>query len=239
MSRRLGSILVAMSALGLFLIIPQLSSAASKSFTVRVTPLEGQTLLIKDFKEGRFAFWRAKLGSSYVQLDFPRLAQVRFLNPGKDLMAEVTFKDGAVDVFELLPDGSMYGKSRFGNWSLSHGAVKLIEFVYPGGNAAAGDVAPSVGNVDQVILKNGDQLGGSIQNPSFTLRTSYGVLSFDRSKISLIEFEGGGQNIDVVTLRTGDKISGVIQDSSVKLLLQAGGEAELAKDKIKRLRFKQ
>lgn len=242
MSKIRWAAMAALMALGLMVAPPQ-GTAASKTFTARVTPLEGRPLVIEGFSQNKNTYWRAKLGSSFVNLEFAKIARVRFLTPGdnkgSNYSVEITFRDGVTESFILIPYGNMYGRSRFGPWDLRHNQVKLIEFIYPGGASPSGGTPRPVGNVDQITLKNGDQLGGVVQNPSFTLRTSYGVLSFGREKIRVIEFEGGGQNVDVVILRTGDKISGVIQDAAVKVILRAGGEAVLSRDKLKRLQFKE
>ena len=60
---------------------------------------------------------------------------------------------------------------------------------------------------DAVILKNGDTITGEVLNESFTVKTSYAALQFERSKLDKIDLEGAGANVDIVTLRVGDKIS--------------------------------
>ena len=91
---------------------------------------------------------------------------------------------------------------------------------------------------DQIIFKNSDFLTGEIKTKVFKLRASYATLSLERSEISHIEFEGGGQNIDTIILRGGDILSGNIEVPIIDILLKSGEEINLKKEKIKKLMFR-
>ena len=90
---------------------------------------------------------------------------------------------------------------------------------------------------DVIVLKNGDKITGEVLNKTFTMKTSYATLTFDREKVDLIVLEGAGFNIDEMVLKAGDKLSGVLQDSKISMKLSSGAEAELDRDKIKEIRI--
>lgn len=91
---------------------------------------------------------------------------------------------------------------------------------------------------DAVILKNGDTITGEVQNETFTVKTSYASLQFERDKLDKVDLEGAGANLDIVTLRVGDKISGVLETPTFRVKLVAGQETDIDKDKIKTIRFR-
>ena len=91
---------------------------------------------------------------------------------------------------------------------------------------------------DKIILKNGDQLSGSITTSSYILKTSYGTLTFEKKDISVINFEGNGSNTDNIILKNGDKISGVIDNQKISLTLMTGSLIQLSRDKINAIDFK-
>ena len=90
---------------------------------------------------------------------------------------------------------------------------------------------------DVVVQKNGDKITGEVKNKSFTIKTSYATLTFDRNKVDFIVLEGAGFNTDEIVLKTGDKLSGVLQDPKIAITLSSGAETELDKDKVKEIRI--
>lgn len=91
---------------------------------------------------------------------------------------------------------------------------------------------------DRIQMKNGDKVSGLIQNDALTIKTSYASLKFSPDKLTSVEFEGAGANLDKVVLRVGDKLSGVLETPKITIKLTAGGDAEIDKDKIKLIRFR-
>jgi len=91
---------------------------------------------------------------------------------------------------------------------------------------------------DRVQMKNGDTVSGMIQNETLSIKTSYAILKFAPDKLVSIELEASGTNVDRMSLQVGDKLSGVLETPKITLKLTAGGEAEIDKDKIKLIRFR-
>ncbi|MCH8151586.1 MAG: hypothetical protein IH830_04330 [Planctomycetes bacterium] len=104
------------------------------------------------------------------------------------------------------------------------------------GSAAAGGARRPL--YDAIKLKNGDTMSGVILNESFTIKASYGVLTFPRAQIDRITIEGGGFNVDELILKVGDRISGVLQDAKIRVKLSSGAEADLDKDKVKEIQIR-
>ncbi len=88
---------------------------------------------------------------------------------------------------------------------------------------------------DSVVLKNGDNISGQIQNESLEIKTSYASVSFRVNEISKITVEGGGSNTDVIILSNGDRLSGMLQTPLIKILIPSGTTLDIEKDKIKDL----
>ena len=110
----------------------------------------------------------------------------------------------------------------------------------------SGTRKPSVGLLedkpapyDRILLKNGDMISGMVRNETFSIKTSYASLQFPPDKLASIELEGAGANLDQIVLSVGDKMSGVLETAKIKVQLTAGGDAEIDKDKIKAIRFRE
>ena len=128
--------------------------------------------------------------------------------------------------------------SEFGRGTLPLSDIRSIERSDGALSAAGPAGGMTISGADQVTMKNGDVLAGTIETGAFGLRTSYGDLAIDSKDIASILMEGGGQNIEMVHLRTGEKISGVLTNEVFLLRRGAGGEMTLQKDKIKSMAFK-
>ena len=205
--------------------------------TVKILPVKGNPMVITNFNQDGKDYWIANFNGAIIHLNMKDVKKVVFLEPGNSSSpVEVTFNDGRKDNFKLIPSGRLYGDSKYGTWHMSHTQIKEIDF-----NPASPPVN-SDGNTqsenDKIILKNGDQLSGTIHTSSYNLETSYGMLAFDRKDIAMINFEGEGSKIDVVILKNGDKMSGVIENEKISITLINGSLIQLSKDKIKTINFK-
>ncbi len=113
----------------------------------------------------------------------------------------------------------------------------LAGFHVPGsaspGSAANGTQARP--QFDSVVLKNGDNISGTIQNENLEIKTSYASVTFGIEEISRITIEGGGANTDVIVLSNRDRLSGMLQTPLIKVLIPSGTILEIEKDKIKNL----
>ena len=97
------------------------------------------------------------------------------------------------------------------------------------------------GQMDRILLKNGDVVTGKIVTQTFEVKTSYGgSLSFTHRDVKSVSIEGGGLNIDIIFLRNGDKLSGVVYTDTIAIQLadQQKTELSISKDKIKEIQLK-
>ena len=225
----------------LFFFVPKFVFSEGDKFTVKIYFVDGDPAIINDFfcddRGISRSHWNSYWKGGNIDLHFKDIKTVRFLEPGKNSKAEVVFKDGKKDIFNLnLHRKRMKGISKYGPWNSGYSNVAKIEFISPIGSPFP--VLSESSEFDQIILKNGDIITGSIKNDIFTLRTSYGTLQFEAKKIQNINFEGGGQNIDVVILKIGDKMSGVIQEPDIMVHSSTGAEITLDKEKVKDINFR-
>jgi hypothetical protein len=189
---------------------------------------------INRYDKGPKYFFTAVWRGSNVKLYFHDISTITFLN--KNLSSEIIFTDGRKDKFKITGGQSMRGESKFGDWNMYCGNMAKIEF---GTMSLANTLKVAKTNeFDQILFKKGDLLFGQIKTEDFRLCASYATLTFERTEISHIEFEGGGQNIDTVVLHGGDILSGVIEAPIVEVLTKSGKEISLDKEKIKKLMFK-
>lgn len=116
-----------------------------------------------------------------------------------------------------------------------------LDLKVPGvADAGPSKQVPSTTNPSQddiIVLKNQDKITGQVQNKSFTIKTSYATLTFDRDKIDHIVLEGDGKSVDEVVLKTGDKLRGRLLDANITMEISSGPTAELDKDKVKEVRI--
>jgi hypothetical protein len=149
-----------------------------------------------------------------------------------------SFKLEAADVvFKLTTTGndSRRWELNFWHWALGLPVPGAAETGVAGTSSLT---LVQAAQYDAVILKNGDTITGEVLNETFTVKTSYASLQFDRAKLDKVDLEGAGANLDIVTLRVGDKISGVLETSKINVKLVAGQETAIDKDKIKTIRFR-
>ena len=202
-----------------------------------VYPIKGEPMIIENisrYDKGSKYFFTAVWRGSNVKLYFNEISSITFLN--RELNSEIIFNDGRGDKFKITGSQNMRGKSKFGDWDMYCANMKKIEF-----GSIGLDQTPRYANsheFDQILFKNSDLLTGEIKTKVFKLRASYATLTFERSEISHIEFEGGGHNIDTIILCGGDILSGVIAVPIIEILLKSGEEINLDKEKIKKLMFR-
>jgi len=92
---------------------------------------------------------------------------------------------------------------------------------------------------DTITLTNENTLAGEIQNPTFSIETSYGKLTFKAKDVDSISLQGAGNNVDVVRLKVGDRLSGVVQDQKIGITLLLGTSIEIDKEKVKEIQMRQ
>jgi hypothetical protein len=208
-----------------------------ENINATVYPRKGEPMIIENisrYDKGPKYFFTAVWRGSNVKLYFHEISSVTFLN--RDLKSEIIFNDGRKDKFKITGGQRMRGKSEFGDWKMYCANMTKIEFGTMG--LVNTPKAANPNELDQILFKNGDLLSGEIKTRTFKLRASYATLAFERTEISHIEFEGGGQNIDTVVLHGGDILSGVLEAPIVEVLTKSGKEINLDKEKIKKLMFK-
>jgi len=90
---------------------------------------------------------------------------------------------------------------------------------------------------DLLTLRNGDTLGGTILNESFTIKTTYATLSFPKEEIKRIIFESERAEIQIMELVRGDVLRGVIRDEIIHIDIPSAGENPIEQDKIREIDF--
>ena len=232
-----GTCFVTLFAVLVMLISTPVVYSEENKINATVYPRIGEPMIIENisrYDNGSKYFFTAVWRGSNVKLYFNEISSITFLN--RELNSEIIFNDGRADKFKITGSQNMRGKSKFGDWDMYCANMKKIEF-----GSIDLDQTPRSANsngFDQIIFKNSDFLTGEIKTKVFKLRASYATLTFERSEISHIEFEGGGQNIDTIILGGGDILSGVIEVPIIEILLKSGEEINLNKEKIKKLMFR-
>ena len=214
------------------IVFPCSIPAKEIKFQATIVLIHGKPIFIEDFNSNGEHFYYAIQKGKKIKLPFKDIKTIRFLNPGKSYKAEVIFKDDTKNTYVLKPAANIIIKSRASIVTLSHTKVAKIEFG-PSRRQAETDYS----KFDGILLKSFDSVHGQIQTKIFKVRTPYGNLNFETSRIRYISFDGRGKNIDVIALKNGDKLSGVVETESVKLLTNSGIEMNLERDKIKRITF--
>jgi len=175
-------------------------------------------------------------GTKYGFYSWPQGATV--IAKFNDWAACGSFKVGEGDiVFYPVVTGndSRRWMLNFWHWALGLPVPGAAETSTAGGSSMT---LSEAAKYDSIALKNGDTITGVILNGSFTIKTSYAELAFERAKIEKIVYEGAGANLDAITLRVGDKISGVVKEQKVQIKLVAGQTSEIDKDKIKSIQMR-
>lgn len=101
------------------------------------------------------------------------------------------------------------------------------------------NLVAKIRNIDMINLKNGNVLSGKIETEAFKLRASYATIDFQITEISHMVFDRGSQNKDLVVLKNGDKLSGVVDVPTIRILIMAGKQIDLDKEKIKKVIFRE
>ncbi|HJQ84037.1 MAG TPA: hypothetical protein VKA21_08180 [Candidatus Binatia bacterium] len=89
-------------------------------------------------------------------------------------------------------------------------------------------------DVDTAKLRSGDTLRGRVQEPTFRVRTAYGVLVLPRTAVASILFGGGERGVARVALVNGDTASGLLENDDVTLVTGARAE-RVAIERIEQL----
>jgi hypothetical protein len=92
-------------------------------------------------------------------------------------------------------------------------------------------------DVDNVNLRNGDILSGTILTGEFTVQASYGTLTFTKEQLQSITVENAAGKTDQVLLKVGDRLSGVLQNASIQMTHSSGATITLEKGDITSITF--
>ncbi len=93
-------------------------------------------------------------------------------------------------------------------------------------------------NTDILLLRNGDQLTGTILNEKFSIRTSYAELHFNNRMIAGIDLEGGANNIESIVTVNNNRFSGFIDNPVFVFQLQTGPRIEIRREKVLKAIFR-
>jgi|GEM_PF-5525878 len=121
---------------------------------------------------------------------------------------------------------------------------KLKNIIGAGGNESevpasasekSGEAAPAPkGNVDEIVLRNGDVITGDITNEKITLKTEHGDISFKSADISAIySVYETDKPYDKLISKNGDRVSGRITADFISLKTPGGDAIQISFSKIK------
>lgn len=88
------------------------------------------------------------------------------------------------------------------------------------------------GDADILILRGGEKLFGSIQNDSFSIRTAYATLKFDRRHLAGIELENGPQRLASIVTFNHNRFSGFLDSPAFVFKLESGPQLEVRREKV-------
>ncbi len=92
-------------------------------------------------------------------------------------------------------------------------------------------------DADVLLLRNGDKLTGALRQASFNLRTSYGLLQFDRRMIAGIDLEGDRNHLESIITVNRNRFSGFLEDRLLVLQPRSGPPVELRCEKVLKIVF--
>ncbi len=96
-------------------------------------------------------------------------------------------------------------------------------------------ICPSLGQADIVYTRYGDKLFGTIQSPSFSVRTPYGKIRIESKFLKSISFKDGSVGRWVIETINNDQFSGSLLNDSVRLIQEDGKQRTLTRENIKRI----
>jgi hypothetical protein len=207
-----------------------------EKFMATIFPIQGNPIVIEDFDLNGTHIYDATKGGRDVKLPFQDLKSIRFLNPGKDLEAEVVFNDGRRDTYRLVPASNIVVRSQYGTVNIGHSMVARIEFGPLRKEQSQPATVPET--FDKVFLRSGDRLSGHVKTEAFTLRAPYGTFTLETSRISSIDFDAKGENVDVVLLKIGDRLSGALEERFIKFVMSSGEEVNFNSETIDKITFR-
>lgn len=112
----------------------------------------------------------------------------------------------------------------------------LVNFTRPG--QFVGDREILRGNlIDVVELRGGDQYRGTIENPQFKLRTSYGAVELQASAVIAMLATGDSRPAQLLLTSEGEIFGGTLQDGTIRLRLSSGQTTCVPVSSITRLGF--
>lgn len=112
-----------------------------------------------------------------------------------------------------------------------HKAVKVLTIL-----AVFFLFCPHLGQADIAYIRNGDKIFGKVQNPSFTVQTSYGKITIKNEFLKSIAFENRSVGRWVLRTINNDQFSGSWIDSGLKFVQDNGETKILAKEKVRRIK---
>lgn len=90
---------------------------------------------------------------------------------------------------------------------------------------------------DVLLLRNGDKLTGTLRQATFNLRTSYGLLQFDRRMIAGIDREGDRNHLESIITVNHNRFSGFLEDRAFMFQPRSGPPVELRREKVLKIAF--
>lgn len=193
----------------------------------------------------------ANVGGTRTAVPLNMIARADLVSPGTATVWRFTLKDGRV--LDGFVDGSpqlyVEGTNEFGaRQSLvtqprDPSRQPFISVIFdpaataPGQATTPGAQLTVRADADNVNLRNGDILSGTILTTEFTIQASYGTLTFSKDQLQSITVENVAGKTDQVLLKVGDRVSGVLQNPSIQMTLTSGATITLEKGNIASITF--
>ncbi|MBL1217145.1 MAG: formylglycine-generating enzyme family protein [Planctomycetes bacterium] len=93
-------------------------------------------------------------------------------------------------------------------------------------------------DTDILMLRNGDNLTGTVLNESFSICTSYAQITLNSPLIAGIDLDGGADNIEAIVTVNNNRFSGFIDDPVFVFKLQGGARIEVRREKVLKVVFR-
>jgi outer membrane protein OmpA-like peptidoglycan-associated protein len=97
-------------------------------------------------------------------------------------------------------------------------------------------ICPALGQADIVYIHNGDKLFGTIQNPSFSLQTPYGIIEIKNEFLKSITVKNRSAGVWFIESINNDRFSGTWLNPGIRFIQDNGERKEIKLDTLQQIR---
>jgi hypothetical protein len=221
-------------------------------FTLNPNSAGGEALYHDGVRGTSYGAATVDVGGVSTVLPMAQVARADLVSPGTSTRWRFTLRDGRTfDGFIGNSDAAFWvnGRNQFGatqrlqSFPRDPQRQPFISVIFdpaataPGQATTSGGQAPVRADADNVNLRNGDILSGTILTGEFTIQASYGTLTFAKDQLRSITVENVAGRTDQALLKVGDRVSGVLQNTSIQMTLTSGATITLEKGNIASITF--